>query len=269
MSSLDDAAKVLLGLPSRALKDLGAALSEGTLRHGYSAQSLRAFCGNRATAVDAALRILSTSGMSSAALALLCRSLGLALNERDEATRSVQLVLSGPEVIGTPVVDTRTTVMSLFEEAVSEVIIASYVFHEAAEFFQHLAEKHDANPAFRVVFLLDLSHRRSNASEPAAALAPAFCAEFRKKHWPGKRPPELWYDPRAFDPAKTGGGVLHAKAVVVDARTAFITSANFTGAAQTRNIETGVLLRVPHIANRLHAYFSGLMTTNLLRKLVV
>jgi hypothetical protein len=50
-------------------------------------------------------------------------------------------------------------------------------------------------------------------------------------------------------------------------RGVFITSANFTEAAQSRNIEVGVLLRQPTAAARLFAYFDGLMSTGILHQI--
>lgn len=41
---------------------------------------------------------------------------------------------------------------------------------------------------------------------------------------------------------------MHAKCVVTDETAAFLTSANFTEAAQERNIEVGLLSREPRIA---------------------
>ena len=267
MSLQDDAVSVLLELPSGNLINLGHALHDGTLRYGFSRQGLLPFAGDQSTRIDAALRDLIAAGFNWANAGILCLSMGRALAERDTAESCVQLILSGPDVAGTPVVDTKTTVVSLFEEASEEVIISSYVFHEAAEFFQRLAEKHDADPNFKVLFLVDLSHRRSTKKEPLSLLAQSFGIDFRKKHWPGKRAPELWHDPRSFDANTSGGGVLHAKTVVVDRKVAFITSANFTGAAQTRNIEAGILLRQPRTAARLHAYFSGLIATGALQSI--
>ena len=107
-------------------------------------------------------------------------------------------MLSGPEVSGTPVVDTKTTVSSLFEEAEEEVMISSYVFREGAEFFHRLAEKSDNIPGFRVIFLLDLSHRKKSLIDSAPLISGPFAAEFLRKHWPGQRAPELWHDPRGF-----------------------------------------------------------------------
>jgi hypothetical protein len=266
MSSHDEAISALLCLPSSTLIELGRALSDGTLRHGFSPQTLLSFAGDQAKQVDQAIRKLTTVGFSIATAGLLCQGLGRALAERDAVERSVELVLSGPDVAGTPVVDTRTTVLSLFEEATEEVMVSSYVFYEAAEFFRLLAEKHDASPAFRVTFLVDLSHRRDPSRQPVSLISQSFASDFLKKHWPGTRLPEIWHDPRSFEVADSGGGVLHAKTVIIDRKVAFITSANFTGAAQTRNIEAGVLIRQPRIAARLHAYFSGLIATGVLRR---
>lgn len=268
MSAQDEAVGVLLRLPSTTLAELGRALSGGTLRHGFSRQALLPFAGDQSGEVEQALRGLAAAGFNLTTTAMLCESLGRALAERDAAERSIQLILSGPEVAGTPVVDTRTTVLSLFEEAAAEVLISSYVFHAAAEFFQRLAEKYDADPSFRVRFVVDLSHRRDLAGQPLSLIAQAFAANFRKKHWPGQRLPEIWHDPRAFEVGESGGGVLHAKTVIIDRRVAFITSANFTGAAQTRNIEVGVLIRQQRIANRIHRYFSGLIEAGNLRRLL-
>lgn len=264
MKTQDEAVGALLRLPSATLVELGRALSGGTLRHGFSRQSLVPFVGNQAIEVELALRSLTADGFNLSTVALLCESVGRALAERDAAERRFQLILSGPEVAGTPVVDTRTTVLSLFEEATKEVMISSYVFHAAAEFFQRLAQKHDDDPNFQVTFIVDLTHRRDATAQPLSLIAQSFAANFQKKHWPGHRLPEIWHDPRGFDADTSGGGVLHAKTVIVDRKTAFITSANFTGAAQSRNIEAGVLLRQPRTAARLHAYFSGLIANGLL-----
>jgi phosphatidylserine/phosphatidylglycerophosphate/cardiolipin synthase-like enzyme len=155
-----------------------------------------------------------------------------ALYERDKVEQSFQLVLSGPDVVGTPVVDAKTTVLSLFEEAKEEVFISSYVFYQAAEFFKILAAKLDADPGFHVTFLVDLSHHRRTPNEPVSLIASSFVTNFRSEHWRGKRSPAIWHDPRCFE--SPTGGILHAKTVIIDRKIVFVTSANFTEAAQSR-----------------------------------
>jgi phosphatidylserine/phosphatidylglycerophosphate/cardiolipin synthase-like enzyme len=53
--------------------------------------------------------------------------------------------------------------------------------------------------------------------------------------------------------------VLHAKAIVADAKLAFVTSANLTGHAIAYNIELGLLVRSAEAAERIDGYVRGLM----------
>jgi phosphatidylserine/phosphatidylglycerophosphate/cardiolipin synthase-like enzyme len=50
----------------------------------------------------------------------------------------------------------------------------------------------------------------------------------------------------------------------VDRRVAFVTSANFTEAAQTRNIEAGALVRDDGFARRLAEHFEALADVRVL-----
>lgn len=50
--------------------------------------------------------------------------------------------------------------------------------------------------------------------------------------------------------------------MTADRRAVFITSANFTEAAQTRNIEVGILTRDADAAKRLDDYFDGLIKSH-------
>ena len=57
---------------------------------------------------------------------------------------------------------------------------------------------------------------------------------------------------------------LHAKCIVVYGESVFISSANFTEAAQERNIEIGLLVRSHSLAERVVLHFDTLLTANLL-----
>jgi phosphatidylserine/phosphatidylglycerophosphate/cardiolipin synthase-like enzyme len=57
---------------------------------------------------------------------------------------------------------------------------------------------------------------------------------------------------------------LHAKCIVVDGESVFVSSANFTEAAQERNIEVGVLLRSRLLADRLVLHFDTLLAQSML-----
>jgi phosphatidylserine/phosphatidylglycerophosphate/cardiolipin synthase-like enzyme len=66
--------------------------------------------------------------------------------------------------------------------------------------------------------------------------------KFLRESWPfGEPRPRLYYDKRALV-AGPPWCSLDAKCVVVNGRTAFVSSANFTQRGEERNIEVGVLI---------------------------
>ncbi len=83
------------------------------------------------------------------------------------------------------------------------------------------------------------------------------------ENWPFGQPyPAVHYDPRTVSPGSTAS--LHAKCIVVDARHTLITSANFTGRGQTRNVELGVLLDDPDFGARVVGQWRALANAGLL-----
>jgi phosphatidylserine/phosphatidylglycerophosphate/cardiolipin synthase-like enzyme len=53
-------------------------------------------------------------------------------------------------------------------------------------------------------------------------------------------------------------GAVHAKCVVADGKTAFISSANLTAAAMDRNMEVGILVRGGHLPEQLGEHLQAL-----------
>lgn len=258
----------LLDLPASTLLELGNALRGGTLQYGVSAGTLAPFVGKRSGEVAALLHAVVAEGCSAESLGSMCLALHAAKARIETAENSLYLALSGPEVPGVPVVSTPTVVRSLFEEAQADVIVASYVFYQCRELLAPLAEKLDAIPNFKLRFILDLSHQRKHANEPLPVVANRFKAHFLSDLWPGTREPEFWHDPRVFEEEdRKKAGVMHAKVVVIDSKCALVTSANFTEAAQNRNIEAGIIVRQLHQVNRLRNYFEGLIETGQLRRI--
>ena len=77
----------------------------------------------------------------------------------------------------------------------------------------------------------------------------------------GQACPEVFYDPRAISADRYSRAALHAKCVVIDCRDVFVSSANFTEAAQERNVEVGLLLHSTSVAVRLIHFFDALCET--------
>ena len=90
--------------------------------------------------------------------------------------------------------------------------------------------------------------------------------EFREKHWPWPELQEVFYDPRALAATTGERASLHAKCVIVDRKTALVTSANFTQAAQEKNIEAGVLVRDKGFVGRLSGHFDALIAAGMLQQ---
>ncbi len=64
-----------------------------------------------------------------------------------------------------------------------------------------------------------------------------------------------------------GRASLHAKCIVVDRELAFVSSANFTEAAQLKNIEVGLLIRSRPLAAKLADHFEALAEAGHLKPL--
>lgn len=259
---------LLLDLPASTLWELGNALTNGSLRFGVSAGTLSPFVGSRSGDLALAFKGMIDAGCSTEALGRMCHLLHEARKRMEAAEKSVFPTLSGPEVPGTPVVSTPTMVRALFEEARQDVIVASYVFYQAEHILSPLAGKMNACPDFRVKIIVDLSHQREHEAEPLPIVANRFKARFLDSHWQGTRAPEFWHDPRVFEEEdRAKAGVMHAKVVIIDDQAALVTSANFTEAAQNRNIEAGVIVRHRHHVTCLRNFFEGLIGTGQLRRI--
>jgi phosphatidylserine/phosphatidylglycerophosphate/cardiolipin synthase-like enzyme len=72
------------------------------------------------------------------------------------------------------------------------------------------------------------------------------------------------FDPRSLETETARRASLHAKCIVVDKGVAFVSSANFTEAAQSKNVEVGVLLRSTAFARRLIEHFEALASEHAL-----
>ena len=170
---------------------------------------------------------------------------------------SMDLVLSGPDIDGIPTRDTEAVMHALLAEATEEVLLIGYVIHNAQPLLRPLAERMAKNADLNVRFCIDVSRDRNDTSSPDD-IKRRFIEEFKTLHWPWEPRPSVYFDPRSLEPWGSKRSSLHAKCLVIDRTTALVTSANFTEAAQQRNIEAGVVVRDVQFANRIAEYFVSL-----------
>ena len=143
--------------------------------------------------------------------------------------------------------------------------VSTYAYFDGPQVFGGLARRLDSLAGLSVTLLLNIQRRRGDTTA-RDQLVRRFADQFWTRDWPGASRPAVYYDPRALD-GDGPGGVLHAKAVVADGERLFVTSANLTEAAQTSNIELGVLIYDRTLAASVTSHFQGLIDARLLQPL--
>ena len=255
----------LYQLTSEDLSQLAGALRSGRITPPFNALVLRRYLPqSMAELVAVELQHRVAEGMESRHLAdcleMLCHDRGL----RPVAEDLIDLVWTGPEAPGIVNRDTRVVVREMFQSAEKTVLIAGYAVYQGHVVFKELAERMDQIAGLQVQMYLDIQRPHQDQSSQTE-LVRIFAERFVRKEWPGLRLPRLYYDPRSLDADQTKRTSLHAKCVVVDKEQAFVSSANFTEAAQTRNLEVGVLLRSLAFAQKLTYHFESLAALSILK----
>lgn len=260
----------LRSLGRSALMGLAEALATGRIAAPITRSALAPHVPvEHLDAVFAALAELERDGMATRHLA---RMLDLLAEERGAGQRMsdrVELVWSPPELDAVDARDTSVVVAELFRRAQTTITIATYALdarEKAEALFGELAQRMDTEPSLVVRVFANI-HRTYRDPTPSAVLIREFAKQFRQQIWPGHRLPEVYYDPRSLETEPHKRAVLHAKAVVVDGRWTLLTSANFTQAAQQRNIEAGVLLDDPRLAARMTRQFDQFVQANIFARL--
>jgi phosphatidylserine/phosphatidylglycerophosphate/cardiolipin synthase-like enzyme len=258
----------LARLSAPALIALAGAIDSEQIVPPYSPASLLRYVRNSdVIPVAAELAELNLHGMQSRHVALMLRLLGEERRERSRAEDLIELVWSGPKVMGSATRDTAVVIRDMFASAKRSVLVARFALYQGRELFKTLATRMEEIPELRVRIFLNVS-RPGHIESSERQILRHFVETFRTDHWPSQRLPELLYDPRSLLADPTERASLHAKCVVVDEERAFVTSANFTEAAQERNIEAGVLLSIPGIAKALCSQFENLVSRVILKPLV-
>lgn len=187
---------------------------------------------------------------------LLHRLAGERRAASDRLARSAQLVWSGPSGGGHTLRDTRAVLDEVCARAERHVALATYVIYDGRRSLAALARRMREVPSLAADFYVHIERGEHDGGDEARVVE-GWARRFRERHWPEDvRLPAVWYDPATLD--RAAGVSLHAKCVVVDGRWSFVTSANFTEAAQARNLEVGVLLDHAPLAQGLCAQLQSL-----------
>jgi hypothetical protein len=251
--------EALLSLSPVELRTLAASLRSGRLCTPYTASGLgRYMTETLAASVSRSLQEFAETGLNPAAAAYTLELLASALSERPSIDDLIDLVMTGPPIAGQGNRDTSVVVSNLFRSAEESILIAGYAIYQGQKVFHDLAERMVDCSAVKVRLFLDVQRRPGDTSA-SAEIVRRFVQRFKSEEWPmGKRFPEVFYDPRALSSDRLKRAALHAKCVVADSEHVFVSSANFTEAAQERNVEVGLLVHSRCVAERLAHFFDAL-----------
>lgn len=245
------------------LESLSASLKEGSLQYGLSDGVLKQILGTDFKEVRNYLEELVAADFSSTQISSLIESIIHAKADDVEIEDMFELVLSGPQVPGIPINDTSATMHSIIESAENELLLVGYAIHNAQLLFEHIHNKMISNKDLEVTFCLNINRDIGDNSLDTQIIT-RFVEEFKHKYWTWKEIPKIYYDPRSLKRENFIHSSLHAKCIIADCSNALITSANFTKAAQERNIELGILIRYKPMIERIRNYFEGLKANRFL-----
>lgn len=251
-------------LPARVLTNLAQALRSGRLAAKASASMVRFAVPAASEIASVEASSLLSSGMAAEHAAFLFEVLA-ADCPPEVRSGDIEVVSSGPDSVGTTR-DTGVVLRELFAAAEQRVLIVGFAVHQGRDVFAALAERMLARPELIVRLCLDV-RRAPGDTTRSDALLRRFAERFLRQEWPGPRVPEVFYDPRSLNEGDGSRASLHANCVVVDGEKAFIGSANFTEAAQLRNIEIGVVAHRPDVASAVERHFDALIQHGHLREL--
>lgn len=258
----------IVRLSDQELELLLDALDLGTIRPGCGAQQVgRAGLGAQAERIAGWLPEAHRQLGGVAGIAAALRLVQAQRWRSAEADPRPELILTGPEVPGLTLTsrDTRVVVRELFESVRQSVLIVGYAFHGSAAIFEPLAERMVGDPALAVTLVVNVHPQRGRT--PAQTVR-QFRDDFLRSSWPFLPRPRIYYFPGSLEDQGAGLASVHAKLIVLDDRTVYLGSANFTTAAFRRNLEAGLRLRSEPLGRQLTAYFQQLILQDQLRPLL-
>ena len=244
------------GGSAAALRALADAFRAGRLGSNASRLTISRVCPCPDAVVADVTRLLA-EGMALTHMALLLDAHADAVDLRGSGGSRVELVWTGPEHTSSFSRDTSVVVSELFRSATRSVLVSTFVIQAGKVVFDALARRMEEAEELRAQVFLNVGREWRDRRHESELLR-EFAERFRED-WPGRRFPEVFYDPRSLPLNSKSRPIWHPKCVLVDDEVAFVTSANFTEPGQTRNVEAGVIIRDAQFTGQLRAQFDGLV----------
>ena len=249
---------ILNDIGGQNLHRLAQMLEAGLLTPPYSALSLDGLIAQpHCEILSAFLTQLAQRLESPRQIGLVLRSFAAGRGYTKQPFDNIDVVVSGPDA-SSIARDTGVVMRQMFGSAQHRVLAVGFAIHQGKEIFRTLAEQFDMHDHLEVVLCVDVRREPSSTAREDRIIT-RFARNLVENEWPGRRLPSVYYDPRSLASRGVDRSALHSKCVVVDGTDALVTSANFTEAAQERNIELGLRVSIPSVARRIEVHFYTLI----------
>lgn len=205
----------------------------------------------RITSLVAALSACPGISPEIAAFGIEC-AFNLAHN--DATIQTVDIVWTGPESSEISMRRSAAVLLQLIDSAQADLIIMSFASFHIPDV--EAALRSAADRGVRLYLIVESAEESSGRYRGFGT--PAYSALGHKANvsyycWPKEKRPE--------------GGLMHAKAVIADGRSALITSANLTERAIDSNIELGLLIHGESVSKRLRGHILSLIASGEFREM--
>lgn len=244
------------------------------LRYGFAHGALKyevsesALLGSGATAASGAAisKFIQKKGYSSETVIAVIDAIIESRSHAHNVALLQSLVVTGPEIPDLTNLKTGSRFTQVVEHAKKELMLATFALYQGDRILEPIHQAMIRNPNLSVTLILNVQRSYGDTTMNDDILEKSR-QEFRAKNWPWDVKPQVYYYPESLHMDAKSRASMHAKFVIADEERCFITSANFTEAAQKKNIEVGIELTGSHEPKALSRYFKGLIADSKLAKL--
>lgn len=168
------------------------------------------------------------------------------------------LVITGPKTEQTKILKTGARFIQVVEHAKKELMLATFALYQGDKILEPIHQAMTRNSDLEVTLILNIQRPFGDRTITEDLVEKAR-QDFVTRSWPWKPLPKVFFYPDSLHLEAKQRSSMHAKFLIADEERCFITSANFTEAAQKKNIEIGVELEYSLEPKILSRYFKELI----------
>lgn len=255
-----------VSLPSNNLESLLDSFSNGALKFEISHTALL----KTGITQESAKRLsvfISENCYSSEAIIVMIQTIIDTRYYNTNIALTQSLVVTGPETQQGANLRTGSRFIQIVEHAKHELMLATFALYQGDQILEPIHQAILRNPDLEVTLILNIQRPYGDRTITEDLIEKAR-QDFLNRSWPWDIKPKVYYYPASLKMEARQRSSMHAKFLIADEERCFITSANFTEAAQKRNIEIGVELQHSLEPKALSRYFKELISNEILGQLI-